>query len=88
MTKIKNIEELKVDTFKTFCSYTGTEIDDSLEQKLIPIKIKLVQKALDKYKIISMCSNTCFQIFDKKLLFWFNNKEESTKITIEVINNF
>ena len=85
MTKIKSIHEISVKSFKTSDSYTGAPLDENLEEKLVPIKRKLVKKALKQYKIISACSPLCFQIYDQKLFFWFNSNE-TTKTISETVS--
>jgi hypothetical protein len=80
MTKINEISVLS----KTSCSYTGTFLDDSVEKKLIPIKRKLIKKAIKQYKNVTACSPFCFQIHEQKLMFWFNNNETTKTISTSI----
>lgn len=82
MTQIKNI------SFRTSCSYTGAFLDASSEQKLEPLKKKLVKKAVKQYKDITACSPFCFQLYEQKLLFWFNHNETTKALSCTLENSF
>jgi len=73
-------DENHAKTLKTRCIYSGALLNDEHEQKLIEIKKLLIKKALKKYNEINPCGTYCFQIYDKKLLFWFNIEGFTTKI--------
>lgn len=85
MTEINSVKDISVSSFKTSCCFTGALLDDSLEQKLTPIKKRLVKRALRQYKTISACTPICFQVYEQKLLFWFNSNE-TTKTLSQSIN--
>ncbi|MDD5650111.1 MAG: hypothetical protein PHF86_06810 [Candidatus Nanoarchaeia archaeon] len=76
MTHIKDINALR-----TSCSYTGAFLDPFSEQKLIPLKKKLVKKAIKQYKNVTACSPFCFQLHEQKLLFWFNHNETTKTLS-------
>jgi hypothetical protein len=76
MTQIKD-----VNSFRTSCSYTGAFLDPLSEQKLIPLKKKLVRQAIKKYKNVTACSPQCFQLHEEKLLFWFNHNETTRTLS-------
>jgi hypothetical protein len=86
MLKIKKDNENNIKALKTRCIYTGAQLDDEYEQKLDEVKEKLVKKALKKHDEIKPCGDYCFQIYDKKLLFWFNVEGFTTKIISEKLS--
>jgi len=86
--KIKNLDEISVDSFRTSCAYTGALLDELSEQKLVPVKQKLVEKALNLYSTIATCGELCFQINDQRLFFWFNINETTKTISETLSQTF
>lgn len=84
MTKINNLD-VNVHSFKTTYSYTGKLISESLEQQLLPIKKKLINDALSKFKTITACGPLCFQIYNQKLFFYFNFNETTKALSESLI---
>lgn len=75
------IEINNINSFKTSCSYTGTFLDASSEEKLNPFKKELIEKAIKQYKDITECRPFCFQLHNEELLFWFNYNETTKTLS-------
>ena len=74
-----------ITSLKTSNCYTGAFLEESYDKKLIPLKYKLIKKAIKEHKKITACSPLCFQIYNEKLLFWFFNSNETIKTVSETI---
>lgn len=83
---INDVKDVPIMSFKTSCCYTGEILNDSIDKKLIPLKLKLIQKAIEQYKTVTACTPFCFQVYEQKLLFWFNSNE-TTKTISETIED-
>ena len=77
---LEHQNQIPIDILTTSCCYTGVILDTYQEEKLSPIKEKLIIKALSEHKKITTCGMKCFQVKNKKLLFYFNTVEQTTKM--------
>ena len=83
---LEHQNQVPIQKFRTSCCYTGIILDTYQEEKITPIKEKLILKALSEHKKITTCSTNCFQVKNKKLLFYFNTSEQTTKMISAYLN--